>query len=130
MKFSLLVLGHPQSSPAAGSALRFAEATAAAGHELFRVFFFHDAVTTGNALTVTPQDQVDLPRAWQALGRQHHIDMVLCISSALRRGVVDPREAARYELGNGNCLEGFELSGLGQWVEAMLVSDRLITFGA
>lgn len=130
MKFSLLVLGSPQSSSAVNSALKFAEATLASGHELFRVFFFHDAVTTGNALTVAPQDQNNLPLAWQQFGQDHSIDMVLCISSALRRGIVDEREAQRYQLNAANSLAGFELSGLGQWVEAMMLSDRIVTFGA
>ena len=129
MKFSLLILGAPQSTPAVSSALHFAEACVASGHELFRVFFFHDAVTTGNALTIAPQDQQNLPLAWQRFGATHGTDMVLCISSALRRGIVNAREAQRYELGASNSLDGFDLSGLGQWVEAMMVSDRVVTFG-
>ena len=130
MKFSLLVLGSPQSSPAVDSALKFAKACTASGHELFRVFFFHDGVAAGNALTITPQDQINLPQAWQHFGKEHNTDLVLCISSALRRGVVDAREAQRYELPASNNLDGFALSGLGQWVEAMMVSDRIVTFGA
>lgn len=129
MKYSLLVLGSPQSTPAVRSALRFAEAAVASGHELFRVFFFHDAVTTGNGYTITPQDQESLPQAWQRFGQSHNVDMVLCISSALRRGVINNRESDRYKLQGANALEGFDLSGLGQWVEAMLVSDRIVTFG-
>ncbi len=129
MKFSLLVLGSPQSSPAVSSALKFAQAAISSGHELFRVFFFHDAVLTGNAFTIAPQDQLNLPRAWQNFGEQHNIDMVLCISSALRRGIVDQRESTRYETAAANSFEAFELSGLGQWVEAMMVSDRIVTFG-
>ena len=129
MKYSLLVLGSPQSTPSVRSALRFAEAAVASGHELFRVFFFHDAVTTGNGYIVTPQDQESLPQAWQTFGQTHNVDMVLCISSALRRGVINNRESDRYQLRGANALEGFDLSGLGQWVEAMLVSDRIVTFG-
>lgn len=130
MKFSLLVLGSPQSSPAVSSALQFAEATLSSGHEIFRVFFFHDAVATGNAFTIAPQDQVNLPKAWQQFGANNQLDMVLCISSALRRGIVDQRESRRYELEGANALEGFDLSGLGQWVEAMMLSDRIVTFGS
>ena len=130
MKYSLLVLGSPQSSPSVTSALRFAEAAVASGHDLFRVFFFHDAVATGNACTVTPQDQENLPKAWQSFAQQHKVDMVLCISSALRRGIVNQREAERYSLSGANAMDSFDLSGLGQWVEAMLVSDRIMTFGA
>lgn len=129
MKFSLLILGAPQSSPSVSAALKFAEAALAGGHEVFRVFFFHDAVQTGNSLSVMPQDQKNLSRAWQALAEAHNIDLVLCVSSALRRGIVDERESRRYHLGASNRLEGFELSGLGQWVDAMFQSDRIVTFG-
>jgi tRNA 2-thiouridine synthesizing protein D len=55
---------------------------------------------------------------------------VTCVSSALKRGIVDAREARRHELLGHNLREPAVLSGLGQLVDASLASDRTISFGA
>ncbi|GAB2596793.1 hypothetical protein GCM10026986_25270 [Nitrincola alkalisediminis] len=68
-------------------------------------------------------------RAWQALAEEHSIDLVICIAAAIRRGVLDSTEAKRYEQNQTNLAEKFNLSGLGQLVEACILSDRVITFG-
>lgn len=129
MKFSLLILGAPYSSQSVQSALRFAQAALAGGHEVLRVFFYHDAVNIANALITPPQDEPDLPREWAALAEQHDLDLVVCIASALKRGVLDEGEAKRYQRPAANLARGFEISGLGQLTEAALLSDRLVTFG-
>ncbi len=129
MRLSLLLLGAPQSSQSGGTALRFARAALQAGHQIYRVFLYHDAVLTGNSLTTPPQDETDLPVEWQQLAAQHNIDLVVCVSSALKRGILDIEEAKRYEKSAANLHTGFEISGLGQLVDASFGSDRLITFG-
>lgn len=111
------------------AALRFATALLAEGHTLFRVFFFGDGVLNGTRLNCPAGGEVDLPRQWQELAALHNIDMVACISSALRRGIVDAGEATRHDLDAGSLRDGFELSGLGQLVEACIRSDRVLTFG-
>ena len=55
---------------------------------------------------------------------------MVCIAAALRRGVVDQTEADRYQLPGSNLRDGYELSGLGQLVDAALTADRVVTFGA
>lgn len=130
MKFSLLVLGSPYSDQSVSTALRFAKSLLGKGHELYRVFFYHDGVHCGNQLITPPQDEQDLPEQWSELAKAHQIDMVVCIASALRRGILNDSEADRHEKGNGNLKDGFDISGLGQLVEASIVSDRVITFGS
>jgi tRNA 2-thiouridine synthesizing protein D len=130
MKFSLLVLAAPYSDQSVSTALRFAETLLAEGHSLYRVFFYHDAVNCGNGLITPPQDESDLPTNWSNLAQQHNIDMVVCIASALRRGVLDNSEAERHEKGHGNLKDGFDISGLGQLVEASILSDRVVTFSS
>lgn len=130
MRFALSVHGSPATTEASRSALKFAEAALAAGHEIQRVFFQGDGVHAGSALTVAPQDEIDPAEAWARLGRTHGIDLVLCVSSALRRGLLDDGEAERYARRSGNLRPEFVLSGLGQLVESALEADRLITFGA
>ena len=129
MQFSLLILGSPYSSQSVSTALRFAHAAVNAKHNLYRIFFYHDAVNCANTLITPPQDDINIPEQWQTLAHDHNIDLVVCIASALKRGVLDATEADRYEQPGHNLTAGFEISGLGQLVDASIHSDRVITFG-
>ncbi|MGK0440423.1 MAG: tRNA 2-thiouridine synthesizing protein D [Pseudohongiellaceae bacterium] len=130
MKYSILVLGAPYSTQSMSTALRFSKALLKKNHSIFRVFFYHDAVNAGNSLITPPQDEQNIPAQWQALVKEHQLDLVVCIASALKRGVLNETEADRYEKPTHNLLEGFDISGLGQLVEAMAQSDRVVSFGA
>ncbi|PLW82161.1 sulfurtransferase complex subunit TusD [Kineobactrum sediminis] len=129
MIYSLLVLAAPTSGHASLTAARFAQAVVARGHQLKRVFFLDDGALTGLAGTITPQDEASALAQWQQLGANHEVELILCISSALKRGVLDATEAERYERNTATMHPDFELGGLGLLVEAMQTSDRLITFG-
>lgn len=130
MKFALNIYGAPANSQAPQSALHFARALVAGGHEIVRLFFYRDGVNTATVLAQAPQDESDLPAQWQAFIQEHNLDAVVCIAAALRRGVVDQTEAERYQLPGCNLRDGYELSGLGQLVDAALMADRVVTFGA
>jgi tRNA 2-thiouridine synthesizing protein D len=56
MKFSILVNEGPYTHEASDTAFQFTKAALAKGHEIFRVFFYHDGVNNGTRLTVPPQD--------------------------------------------------------------------------
>lgn len=130
MKYSLVVLGAPVSSQSSKTALRFALAALEEGHEIYRVFFFDDGVAVASELVVTPQDEVNTGTQWSDLADSHRADLVVCVSSALKRGILDATEASRYEKPCHNLRPGFNISGLGQLIDATLESDRVITFGA
>ena len=130
MKFSLAVYGAPYSSEAPATALRFAQAALQLGHDIQRVFFYMDGVHNGTVLGVPPQDESNIPEQWQTLAHEHNIECVICIAAAARRGVLSQQEADRHEKPAANLATGFELSGLGQLIEAGIDADRLITFGA
>ena len=129
MKFSLAIYGAPYSSQAPDTAYQFAKAALAAGHEIYRLFFYMDGVQNASQLATPPQDEQNIPQRWNELIKAHNIDAVVCIAAALRRGLLDKAEAARYEKEADNLAEGFSLSGLCQLVDAGIESDRLITFG-
>jgi len=130
MKFAIAVYGAPASSQAPRSALRFVKAAIAGGHHIHRVFFYHDGVLTANALAVAPQGEADVAAEWGALAQQHGFELGICIAAALRRGVLDEAEAARYERTGANLREPFRILGLGQLIEAAIEADRLVTFPA
>ncbi|MCV6613139.1 MAG: sulfurtransferase complex subunit TusD [Amphritea sp.] len=130
MIFSLVITGAPYSTQCADTALRFARSVLQQGHTLHRVFFYADGVHSGSALAAPPQDEFNIPQAWAELAHEHQLDLVVCIAAAVRRGVLDSNEARRYEKDGHNLASDFTLSGLGQLVEAGIVSDRVVTFGA
>ena len=128
MKFAILINGAPWSSQAALSALKFAESVLAEGHDIQRLFFFQDGVHNASAYAVTPQDEIDIPKRWQALINSHNLDAVVCAASALKHGLLDAGEASRYEKNGHNLLPGFDISGLGQLVDTLGEADRVVSF--
>jgi tRNA 2-thiouridine synthesizing protein D len=100
-----------------------------AGHRIVRIFFFHDGVQCGNQLLIPPAGQQPMSAQWSEFAQRNQIDLVVCVASALKRGVLDHSEAQRYDKA-ANLQSGFDLSGLGQWIEACALADRVVTFGA
>jgi len=129
MKFSIQVNEGPYTHQASVSALNFIKAALAAGHEVFRVFFYHDGVNNGTSYTTPPQDDINIANTWSALAKEHDIDLVVCVAAAQRRGIVDEGEAERNKKSGTNIADGFRISGLGQLIEAGIESDRLVVFG-
>ena len=68
MRFGIVVNEGPYTHQASDSALQFAKAAIEKGHEIFRVFFYHDGVNNGTRLTVPPQDDRNLQRQWSETG--------------------------------------------------------------
>ncbi len=130
MKFSIQINEGPYQHQASDTAYQFTKAALAAGHEIFRVFFYHDGVNNATKLAVPPQDDRDIPKLWSELSKENNLDMVVCIAAAQRRGMMDADEAKRQGFEDNNMAEGFRISGLGQLIEAGIEADRLLVFGA
>ena len=118
MKFAVLVHQAPLVHPASEQALAFVRAALAAGHQVLRVFFLADGVHVANRLSAPPTPETALVRRWSELAEQSGVDLVVCSTAGLKRGV---REA--------NLAPGFRISGLGQLAEMVAHADRVLTFG-
>lgn len=129
MKFGILINVGPYQHQASDSAYHFAKAAIDRGHEVFRIFFYHDGVNNGTRLTTPPRDDRNVVARWSALAEEHGVDLVLCVAAAQRRGIADADEAARHGKDADNIAPGFRISGLGQLIEAAIEADRLVTFG-
>lgn len=129
MLFSILVSEGPYTHQASDSAYQFAKTAIEKGHEIFRIFFYHDGVNNGTRFTVPPQDDRNLQKLWTELANKHKLDLVVCIAAAQRRGIIDADEAKRQGIDGNNLADGFRISGLGQLIEAGVQADRLVTFG-
>ena len=110
MQYSMLICAAPEH-PAAQSALLAAGAILAAGHSLKRLFFFRDGVLL--AQPSSPSHDI-----WRELITSHSIDAVLCVSAAQQRGFASDAS-----------VQPWQVSGLGQWAEALHASDRVLSFG-
>jgi tRNA 2-thiouridine synthesizing protein D len=129
MVFGIVVNEGPYQHQASDTAYHFTRAALGLGHEIFRVFFYHDGVYNGTRLSVPPQDDRAVTARWSELAAEHGTDLVLCVAAAHRRGMLDEAERNRNQKDADNLATGFRISGLGQLVEAAIVADRLVTFG-
>ena len=118
MKFGIVVNEGPYQHQASDSAYLFCKAAIVKGHNVWRVFFYHDGVNNATKLTEPPQDDRHIVNRWSKLAEEHGVDLVVCVAAAMRRGIRDE-----------NLAVGFRISGLGQLVEAGTLTDRLVTFG-
>ena len=124
-----MVNAGPYTHQATDTAYHFVEAALRTGHEIVRVFFYHDGVNVGTRLGVPPQDERNISERWSKLAEEHDLDMIICIAAAQRRGLLDPENARRASKDVDNIGPGFEISGLGQLIDAGIQADRLLVFG-
>ncbi len=117
MNISLLVQGGPLLTNAPAIALQFARETVAQGHSLHRVFFYKSAVQLAHRFSSVPADETDLRSKWRTFADESGTELAVCIAAAQRRGITED-----------NIADGFSIVGLGQMVDAMLESDRTVTF--
>ena len=128
MKFSVIVYGAPYSNEASVSALNFSQAVINQGHSIYRIFFFSDGVHNANRFVVTPQDEINLQDEWDKLIQEYSIDSIVCVTSGLKRGVIDEGEAKRHKFEVSSIKSNSELAGLGQLIDAYSKSNRVISF--
>ncbi len=129
MIYSLLILSSPLSGHTSRTAVEFAHCLIGRGHTLKRVFFLDAGTLNSSSNCIFPQDEADPIQAWEALAMQRGVELIICVSSALRHGMLDASEAKRHERGQSTIRTAFTVSGLGQLIDACASSDRLITFG-
>lgn len=120
MKYSLLIQSAPGTA-AARSALAFTDALLAAGHDIYRLFFYQAGVGLADC-------EQPASHEWQQRLSGHRLDAVVCITEAVRRGLVSEQEAQGGTT-FARIAEGFQVSGLGQLADALGASDRVVTFG-
>ena len=122
MRISLLIQGSPYATTACQSAIAFAKAVYEQGHSLYRVFFYKDGVYIGNGEFQTPVDETNIQQEWIEFGLAHGLKLNLCVAATQRRGFdISSDDSA-------DSSQAFEYVGLGQFTEAMIESDRVVTF--
>jgi|TARA_R110002096_G_scaffold152824_19_gene316240 tRNA 2-thiouridine synthesizing protein D len=130
MKISLQINASPYQHQAADSAWHFIQAAILSGHEVYRVFFYHDGIFNALRDARPPGDERDIVKRWSDLNAKHGVDLVVCVSSAQRRGLLEQTVAKKLGGYQAALADGFRIAGLGLLMEAIIEADRHITFGA
>ena len=124
MKFAIQISASPVRSHAAMTGFQFSKAALMAGHEIVRVFFYHDGVY--NAFISARPGETVVPD-WTGLAQEHSVELVFCIAADERRGLTGASTGAGQAAGTP--LAGFIAGGLGLWVDACLRAGRVVRFG-
>lgn len=129
IKFAIQVNSSPYHSQAGYSAYQFICAALAEGHEVLRVFFYHEGIYHAFKYATPPDDEPHFSALWRDLAQRHQLDLAVCISAAQRRGLLCADEAARQGKPGLDVCAGFRIAGLSQLFEAIDAADRFIVFG-
>jgi len=129
MKFNILVSEGPYTHQASDSAYHFAKAAVECGHQVIRVFFYHDGVHNATRLATPPSDEQDVVARWVRFAKDNDIDLAICIAASLRRGVLGPGSAQLAGQTAVNLDENFKVAGFGHFIEGAIAADRTVVFG-
>lgn len=140
-KTTLLLISKSPTHPLASHALRYAnaflqqqtcsEATNKAtepSQNKLELFFYAESAHFANRLHWQSADRPNLTEQWQQLQQRFELDLPVCVSTALARGVTDDDNAQRHQLQGDNLAEGFVLVGLGDLADKMHRADKVIQF--
>ncbi len=129
MRYAIQINTSPYQANSGISAYQFITALLAQGHEVSLVFFYHEGIYHAFKHNTPPDDEINLTRCWSNLAKNHHVDLMVCISSAQRRGLLAKDEAERQGKQDDDLATGFRIGGLGQWLNALITSERTLRFG-
>jgi tRNA 2-thiouridine synthesizing protein D len=129
MKLVVQIHASPHQHQASDSAYAFIRAALNRGHQVLRVFFYHDGVLNALPDSAPPTDERQLVQHWSQLAQAHGVDLVVCVSAAQRRGVFATNTDSD-AIDQSKLAPGFRIAGLGLLMEAVLDADRMLVFGA
>ncbi len=128
IKFAIKISGSPYHSQASDTGYHFIAAALRKGYGIYRVFFYGDGIYNALRYASPPTDEREIVKRWSLLAQEFDLDLVVCVSAAQRRGLLGEEENKLLGGRESDLAEGFRISGLGQWVEAMLEADRVLVF--
>lgn len=127
MSHTLLLITKSPHDPQGKEALATATRLLDEGREV-SVFFYGDGAYTANRLIWQTADVPSIPRLWAMLADKYQLDLPVCVSTALARGISDKDNAMRHGLDTDNILPPFRLVGLSQLALQLNQHTQLIQF--
>ncbi len=95
-------------------------------YTLQRIFFYGAGVYHAQQ-RFPPPDEMRPEIRWQPLV-DAGVDLVVCVSAALRRGVLDTEQALLLQQPGATLLPGFRLGGLAELAESYHIASRRLHF--
>jgi tRNA 2-thiouridine synthesizing protein D len=126
--FLLLVHSSNYANQSSRSALKYAEAVLCKGHDLKAIFFYQEGVYHANNLCVIPTDELDTKAGFKALNALCNIPLLLCVTAAEKRGILDEAQAQIEAFDHYNVDEAFTIAGLAEMAAMASETDRLVQF--
>jgi tRNA 2-thiouridine synthesizing protein D len=126
--FSLLITKPSFDAQDAYSAYRFAVAALKLQHRLKGIFFYQAGVHNSNAFQTGHSDELNLHQKWLALAKTHNVPLLVCVTAANRRGIINQQDAVELDIEHFNLSAPFTEVGLGDLVELLNASDRVLQF--
>ncbi len=121
----ILITSSPQQ-PLAKMAVRYARSALAQANQI-EIFFYTDGASTANALSWQTAEQINICQEWQKLAEQYQLNLSVCVSTALARGVSDKANSQRHQLSGDNLAQGFRLVGLSDLV-MKIANSKVVQF--
>ncbi len=125
---TLLISSSPAQSQGSYSAYRFAQAAVASGHQIRGIFFYAGGADNANGLQVHLSQERNMFKLWQQLSQQLQIPLMVCVSAANRRGVINQESAEQHDLTQYSLLPPFTEVGLGELAVLRKQSDKVVQF--
>ncbi|QJC28734.1 sulfurtransferase complex subunit TusD [Enterobacteriaceae endosymbiont of Plateumaris consimilis] len=129
MTFSLLVMGSPYSTQNAYSAYFFTNAVIKEKHYVKSIFFYQDGIYNANKYIQLDNYEINLVKYWKNLSNKYHINLYICISSAIKRGMIlDKNKILNNQLNHNLIASEFQITSLSILAKSILTCDRFIQF--
>ena len=125
--FAILVTA-PVHTQGHYSAFQFAGTLLSMGHNIHHIFFYQAAVGVADKYRFYDKEGWQAQEAWRTLAIRHQFACSVCVTSALKAGLLSEEEANLQGLTESNIAEGFSVAGLGRWLESTILCDNVVTF--
>lgn len=126
--FLIVVTTSYQQNNCANTALKFASAVLAKGHEINGVFFYEDGVDHLNQFISPISDETSIKQQWQEFAEQSDVPLMICTTAGNRRGVLGDDDAQDLGFTQGNLLVDAKEVGLTELVSLSAKCDRMVQF--
>ena len=73
-------------------------------------------------------DELFVLDSWKTLATEHNVKLLVCITAAVKRGIVSEMEAKENGIAQANLTAPFEQAGLGEFFTALHECNRLVQF--
>lgn len=127
-EYSILITSSPFEGDTALRALAFIQGVIDNGDVVNNVFFYSEGVHHCNSLMLKTGDELFAYDGWKALAADHNVNLMVCITAAVKRGIVSEMEAKENGIAQANLTAPFEQAGLGEFFAALHNCNRLVQF--